>query len=150
MSIATVGALILSSYSEAAAVMIFYQIGEYFQAKAVRKSRKSIKALLDITAKEALLENGELISVEKIEVGTIIVVRPGEKVALDGVVVEGTSALDEKALTGESLPVDVEVGSNVLSGSVNLSSLIKVKVTKRYDESTATKIIELIETSSDK
>ena len=150
MSIATVGAIFLSSYSEAAAVMIFYQIGEYFQTKAVRKSRKSIKALLDITAKEALLEDGTIKSVEKIEVGTVIVVRPGEKVALDGEVIEGSTALDEKALTGESLPVDVNVGSTVLSGSVNLSSVIKVKVTKRYDESTATKIIGLIENSNEK
>ena len=150
MSIATVGAIFLSSYSEAAAVMIFYQIGEYFQTKAVRKSRKSIKALLDITAKEALLEDGTIKSVEKIDVGTVIVVRPGEKVALDGEVIEGSTALDEKALTGESLPVDVNVGSIVLSGSVNLSSVIKVKVTKRYDESTATKIIGLIENSNEK
>ena len=150
MSIATVGAVVLSSFSEAAAVMIFYQIGEYFQQKAVRKSRKSIKALLDISAKEALLEDGSIVSVEKIEVGSIIVVRPGEKVALDGTVIEGVSSLDEKALTGESIPVDVEVGSNVLSGSINLSSPIKVKVTKRYDESTATKIVQLIETNNDK
>ena len=150
MSIATVGAVVLSSFSEAAAVMIFYQIGEYFQQKAVRKSRKSIKALLDISAKEALLEDGSIVSVEKIEVGSIIVVRPGEKVALDGTVIEGVSSLDEKALTGESIPVDIEVGSNVLSGSINLSSPIKVKVTKRYDESTATKIVQLIETNNDK
>ena len=150
MSIATVGAVVLSSFSEAAAVMIFYQIGEYFQQKAVRKSRKSIKALLDISAKEALLEDGSIVSVEKIEVGSIIVVRPGEKVALDGTVIEGISSLDEKALTGESIPVDVEVGSNVLSGSINLSSPIKIKVTKRYDESTATKIVQLIETNNDK
>ena len=150
MSIATVGAVVLSSFSEAAAVMIFYQIGEYFQQKAVRKSRKSIKALLDISAKEALLEDGSIVSVEKIEVGSIIVVRPGEKVALDGTVIEGVSSLDEKALTGESIPVDVEVGSNVLSGSINLSSPIKIKVTKRYDESTATKIVQLIETNNDK
>ena len=150
MSIATVGAVVLSSFSEAAAVMIFYQIGEYFQQKAVKKSRKSIKALLDISAKEALLEDGSIVSVEKIEVGSIIVVRPGEKVALDGTVIEGVSSLDEKALTGESIPVDIEVGSNVLSGSINLSSPIKVKVTKRYDESTATKIVQLIETNNDK
>ena len=150
MSIATVGAVVLSSFSEAAAVMIFYQIGEYFQQKAVRKSRKSIKALLDISAKEALLEDGSIVSVEKIEVGSIIVVRPGEKVALDGTVIEGVSSLDEKALTGESIPVDIEVGSNVLSGSINLSSPIKIKVTKRYDESTATKIVQLIETNNDK
>ncbi|MDD7271994.1 MAG: heavy metal translocating P-type ATPase [Spirochaetales bacterium] len=150
MSIATVGAVVLSSFSEAAAVMIFYQIGEYFQQKAVRKSRKSIKALLDISAKEALLEDGSIVSVEEIEVGSIIVVRPGEKVALDGTVIEGVSSLDEKALTGESIPVDVEVGSNVLSGSINLSSPIKIKVTKRYDESTATKIVQLIETNNDK
>ncbi|MGN0907831.1 MAG: heavy metal translocating P-type ATPase, partial [Bullifex sp.] len=150
MALATVGALVLSSYSEAAAVMIFYQVGEYFQTKAVIRSRKSIKSLLDISAKEARLEDGTMVSAEDVNVGDIIEVRPGEKISLDGEVASGASSLDTKALTGESIPSDVLEGSQVLSGSVNLSSVLKIKVTKPYDESTAKKMIDLIENGSEK
>ncbi len=150
MALATIGALVLSSYSEAAAVMIFYQVGEYFQTRAVIRSRKSIKSLLDISAKEARLEDGTMVSADKVAVGEIIEVRPGEKLPLDGEVVSGTSSLDTKALTGESIPSDVETGSEVLSGSVNLSSVLRIRVTKPYDESTAKKMIDLIENSNEK
>ena len=150
MALATVGALVLSSYSEAAAVMIFYQIGEYFQTRAVIKSRKSIKSLLEISSKEARLADGTMMSAEKVAVGSVIEIRPGEKIPLDGEVVSGASSLDTKALTGESIPADVTEGSQVLSGSVNLSSVIRVRVTKSYDESTAKKMIDLIENGNEK
>ncbi|MBU5668483.1 cadmium-translocating P-type ATPase [Peptoniphilus sp. MSJ-1] len=158
MSIATIGAIILAIYSgsgdyvEAIAVMLFYQIGEFFQSYAVGKSRESISDLMDIAPDYANIEdeNGELIEVDPddVEIGSIIIIKPGEKIPLDGDVVEGHSTLDTAALTGESLPRDVEVGSKVFSGSINLSGVIRVKTTKEFGESTATKVLELIEEAS--
>jgi len=158
MSIATIGAIILALYSgsgdyvEAIAVMLFYQIGEFFQSYAVGKSRESISELMDIAPDYANIEreNGEIVEVDPddVEIGSVIIVKPGEKIPLDGEVLEGNSSLDTAALTGESLPRDVEVGSSVFSGSINLSGVLKIKTTKEFGESTATKVLELIEEAS--
>ena len=154
MAIATIGAIALALYSsgdyvEAIAVMLFYQVGEWFQSYAVGRSRKSISDLMDIAPDYANIEgeDGELEEVDPddVEIGTVIVVKPGEKVPIDGVVVEGHSSLDTAALTGESLPRDVVEGSEVVSGCINLNGLIKVRTTKEFGESTASKIMELIE-----
>lgn len=154
MAIATIGAIALALYSsgdyvEAIAVMLFYQVGEWFQSYAVGRSRKSISDLMDIAPDYANIEgeDGELEEVDPddVEIGTVIVVKPGEKVPIDGVVVEGHSSLDTAALTGESLPRDVVEGSEVVSGCINLNGLIKVRTTKEFGESTASKILELIE-----
>lgn len=154
MSIATVGALFLREFREAAGVMIFYKIGEYFQDRAVNNSRKSIQSLLEIKANFAniKLPNGEIKKVdpETLKIGDIIVIKPGEKVAVDGVVTEGLSSLDTAALTGESLPVSVEPGTEVLSGSLNIDGMIEVRVTKEYKDSAVSKIIEMVENASDK
>ncbi|WP_040397372.1 heavy metal translocating P-type ATPase [Anaerococcus senegalensis] len=160
ISIATIGAIILGLYTnsgdyvEAVAVMLFYQIGEFFQSYAVGKSRKSIADLMDIAPDYANLEdeNGKIIEVDpdEVEIGSIIVIKPGEKVPLDGEVVEGKSSLDTKALTGESIPKDVNEGSMIYSGSINLNGLIKVKTTKEFGESTVTKVLELIEDASER
>lgn len=156
MSIATVGAILLGlfktgDYVEAVAVMLFYQIGEWFQSYAVGKSRKNIASLMDIRPDYANIEkNGELIRVDpdEVEIGTVITVRPGEKIPIDGIVVEGSSPLNTSALTGESLPRDATVGDQVISGSVNLSGLLKIRTTKNFGESTVSKILELIEEAS--
>ena len=152
MAVATVGAILLGDYTEAAAVMLFYQIGELFQSYAVGKSRKNIIGLMDIRPDYANIEreNGELEQVDPddIEIGTIIVVKPGEKIPIDGEVVEGTSTLNTSALTGESLPKEASVGDAVISGCVNLSGLLKIKTTKEFGESTVSKILELVENSS--
>ena len=154
MAIATIGAIALALYSsgdyvEAIAVMLFYQVGEWFQSYAVGRSRKSISDLMDIAPDYANIEgeDGELEEVDPddVEIGTVIVVKPGEKVPIDGLVVEGHSSLDTAALTGESLPRDVVEGSEVISGCINLNGLIKVRTTKEFGESTASKILELIE-----
>ncbi len=154
MAIATIGAIALALYSsgdyvEAIAVILFYQVGEWFQSYAVGKSRKSISDLMDIAPDYANIEgeDGELEEVDPddVEIGTVIVVKPGEKVPIDGLVVEGHSSLDTAALTGESLPRDVIEGSEVVSGCINLNGLIKVRTTKEFGESTASKILELIE-----
>ncbi|WP_026508599.1 heavy metal translocating P-type ATPase [Butyrivibrio sp. MC2013] len=154
MAIATIGAIALALYSsgdyvEAIAVMLFYQVGEWFQSYAVGRSRKSISDLMDIAPDYANIEgeDGELEEVDPddVEIGTVIVVKPGEKVPIDGVVVEGHSSLDTAALTGESLPRDVVEGSEVISGCINLNGLIKVRTTKEFGESTASKVLELIE-----
>ena len=154
MAIATIGAIALALYSsgdyvEAIAVMLFYQVGEWFQSYAVGRSRKSISDLMDIAPDYANIEgkDGELEEVDPddVEIGTVIVVKPGEKVPIDGVVVEGHSSLDTAALTGESLPRDVVEGSEVVSGCINLNGLIKVRTAKEFGESTASKILELIE-----
>ena len=154
MAIATIGAIALAlyrsgDYVEAIAVMLFYQVGEWFQSYAVGKSRKSISDLMDIAPDYANIEgeDGELEEVDPddVEIGTVIVVKPGEKVPIDGVVVEGHSSLDTAALTGEYLPRDVIEGSEVVSGCINLNGLIKVRTTKEFGESTASKILELIE-----
>ena len=153
MAVATVGAMILGEYSEAVAVMLFYQIGELFQSIAVGKSRRSISELMDIRPDYANLEqDGEVEKVDpdEVEVGSIIVIRPGEKVPIDGVVVEGISSLNTSALTGESLPRDVKPGDEIISGSVNMSGLLRVETTKEFDESTASKILELVENAGER
>ena len=153
MAVATIGAMILGEYTEAVAVMLFYQIGELFQSIAVGKSRRSISELMDIRPDYANLEqDGEVEKVDpdEVEVGSIIVIRPGEKVPIDGVVVEGVSSLNTSALTGESLPRDVKPGDEIISGSVNMSGLLRVETTKEFDESTASKILELVENAGER
>ncbi|MGI6462986.1 MAG: heavy metal translocating P-type ATPase [Candidatus Scatomorpha sp.] len=149
MSIATIGAIILGKYSEAVAVMLFYQLGEFFQSYAVGKSRKNIQELMDIRPDYANIEgeDGELIQVspEELEPGTIIVIKPGEKIPIDGVIIEGSASINACALTGESLPRDVSEGDELKSGSVNISGLLKLKTTKLFEESTASKILDLVE-----
>lgn len=151
MAIATVGAIVLGEYVEGTAVMLFYQIGELFQSYAVGKSRKSIAELMDIRPDYANIEiNGEMIQVDpyEVDVGTIITVIAGEKIPIDGIVVEGNSTLNTSALTGESLPRDIFVGDEVQSGSVNMTGLIKIRTSKEFDESTALKILDLVENAS--
>ena len=152
MAVATVGAFALGDYAEGVFVMLFYQVGELFQGVAVGKSRKNIAALMDIRPDYANLENedGEIEQVDPddVEIGTIIVVRPGEKVPIDGVVVEGESTLNTSALTGESVPRGVKVGEAVISGCINLNGLLKIRTTKEFGESTVSKILELVENSS--
>lgn len=153
MAIATIGAFVIGEYPEAVAVMLFYQIGEAFQDYAVDKSRKSIISLMDIRPDFANVERNkdvEKVKPENVKIGEIIIIKPGEKVPLDGIVVEGNSSLDTKALTGESLPKDVKVNEEVLSGFINLNGVIKVKVTKEYGESTVSKILDLVENASNK
>ncbi len=153
MFIATVGAFLIREFPEAVAVMLFYQIGETFQDLAVNRSRKSIKALLDIRPEYAnLLRNGieKKVDPQMVALGDVIIIKPGERVPLDGEVVEGTTFLDTVALTGESVPRKVEVGEKVLSGSINKTGVIKVKVTKEYGDSTVTKIIELVQNASNR
>ena len=153
MSVATVGAFGCGEYPEAVAVMLFYQVGELFQSVAVDRSRKSISALMDIRPDYANIEqNGELVQVdpEEVSVGDVIVVKAGERVPLDGTVLEGTSSLDTAALTGESLPRDVQAGDEVISGCVNLTGVLHVKVNKPFGESTVAKILDLVENSSSK
>ena len=153
MVVATFGSLAMGEYEEAIMVMVLYRIGEYFQDKAVAKSRRSIADLMDIRPDYANIEgeNGELQQVdpEDVEVGTVITIKPGERVPVDGVVVEGESRLDTAALTGESMPRSVEEGDEVFSGTINLNGLLKVKVTKPCSESTATRILELVEEAAD-
>ncbi len=157
MSIATIGAIVLAvsrsgDYVEAIAVMLFYQVGEWFQSYAVGKSRRNIADLMDIAPDYANImgEDGELEEVDPddVEIGSTIVIKPGEKIPIDGVVLEGKSALDTAALTGESMPRDVSEGMEVVSGSINLSGLLKIQTTKEFGESTATKVLELIEDAS--
>ena len=153
MSVATVGAFGCGEYPEAVAVMLFYQVGELFQSVAVDRSRKSISALMDIRPDYANMErNGELVQVdpEEVSVGDVIVVKAGERIPLDGTVLEGTSSLDTAALTGESLPRDVQAGDEVVSGCVNLTGVLHVKVNKPFGESTVAKILDLVENSSSK
>ncbi|MDU7163900.1 MAG: heavy metal translocating P-type ATPase [Anaerococcus vaginalis] len=160
MSIATIGAIVLAFYTksgdfvEAVAVMLFYQIGEFFQSYAVGKSRKSIADLMDIAPDYANIEtengNIEEIDPDDVEIGSTIIIKPGEKVPLDGIVIDGNSSLDTKALTGESVPKDVKKGSNIYSGSINLNGLLKVKTTKEFGESTVTKVLKLIEEASER
>ena len=151
MAIATVGAVCLGDFREAVAVMLFYQIGELFQSVAVGKSRKNIAALMDIRPDYANVYRGaELVRVdpEEVEAGTEIVVNPGEKIPIDGVVTDGKSALNTSALTGESLPRDVGIGDEVFSGSINLTGVLKLRTTKRFGESTVSKILDLVENSA--
>ena len=151
MAVATLGAIILGDYSEGVAVMLFYQIGELFQSYAVGKSRRNISELMDIRPDYANIEvNGKLEQVDpdEVEIGTIIVVQPGEKVPIDGVITEGTSTLNTSALTGESLPRDAKAGEEVISGCINMSGGLKIRTTKEFGESTVSKILELVENSS--
>lgn len=151
MAIATVGAMVLGEYKEASAVMLFYQIGELFQSYAVGKSRKNITALMDIRPDYANIEKDgklEQVDPDDVHIGTVIVVQPGEKVPIDGKVVEGSSSLNTSALTGESVPREVHVGDEIISGCVNLNGLIKIETTKEFGESTVSKILDLVENSS--
>ena len=153
MCVATIGALVLGEYSEAVGVMLFYQVGELFQSYAVGKSRRSISQLMDIRPDVANVErDGQILEVDpdEVAVGEVIVIRPGEKIPLDGVVLEGTSSLDTAALTGESAPRDVSVGSELLSGCVNITGLLKAQVTKEFGQSTVSKILDLVENASSK
>ena len=151
MTIATIGAMVLGEYPEGVAVMLFYQIGEFFQSYAVGKSRRSISALMDIRPEYANLERDgaiEEVDPESVEIGSVIVIKPGERVPLDGVVLEGESALNMAALTGESVPQDVAPGAQVISGSVNLTGVLRLRTEKRYEDSTVARILELVENAS--
>ena len=157
MAVATVGAFALAIYSksgdynEAIAVMLFYQIGELFQSYAVGKSRRNISALMDIRPDYANVERDgklEKVDPDEVEIDSMIVVQPGEKIPLDGIVMEGSSSLNTSALTGESLPRDVKQGDEIISGCINLNGVLKIKTTKEFGESTVSKILELVENSS--
>ena len=151
MAVATIGAIALGNYKEGVSVMLFYQIGELFQSYAVGKSRRNISDLMDIRPDYANIEtDGELEQVDpdEVEVGTVIVVQPGEKVPIDGVIEEGTSTLNTSALTGESVPREAKTGDEVISGCINLTGLLKIRTTKEFGESTVSKILELVENSS--
>ena len=151
MAVATVGAILLGDYSEGVAVMLFYRIGELFQSYAVGKSRRNISELMDIRPDYANIEKDgtlEQVDPDEVEIGTIIVVQPGEKVPIDGVITEGTSTLNTSALTGESLPRDAKAGDEVISGCINMTGLLKIRTTKEFGESTVSKILELVENSS--
>ena len=151
MAVATIGAILLKDYKEGTAVMLFYQIGELFQSYAVGKSRRNITELMDIRPDYANIENDgklEKVDPDEVEIGSIIVVQPGEKVPLDGVIVEGTTTLNTSALTGESLPRSAKPGDKIISGCINMTGVLKIRTTKEFDESTVSKILELIEESS--
>ncbi|MBR0290444.1 MAG: heavy metal translocating P-type ATPase, partial [Selenomonadaceae bacterium] len=156
MTIATLGAFALAiyedgDYNEAIAVMLFYQIGEWFQSYAIGRSRKNISELMDIRPDYANIETDdglEQIDPDEVEIGTLIIVQPGEKIPIDGVVEEGTSTLNTVALTGESLPREVSIGAEVISGCINLNGVLKIRTTKEFGESTASKILELVEDAS--
>ena len=148
MAVATVGAICLGEFQEAVAVMVFFQTGELFQGLAVGKSRRSIAALMDIRPDAATLEDGTVVSPEELSVGQIIVVRPGDRIPVDGTVLEGVSTLDTASLTGESLPREAAPGDEVISGCVNLSGLLRVRVSKPYGESTVARILDLVENSA--
>ena len=153
MSVATIGAFAIKEFPEAVAVMLFYQIGEYFQSYAVKKSRKSIASLMDIRPDYANLKvngNIEKKSPEEVKIGDVIVVKPGEKVPLDGIVMEGASMLDTSALTGESVPREVKVNDTILSGCINLNGVLDIKVEKAFGESTVSKILDLVENATNK
>ena len=151
MSIAAIGAMLIGEYAEGCAVMLFYQVGELFQSYSVGKSRRSITELMDIRPDFAVaLIDGEeqKVKPETVEIGQTIVVRPGEKVPLDGVVISGSSHLDTSALSGESLPQEIDVGQTVLSGAVNLSGVLQIRVEKSFAQSTVSKILEMVENAA--
>ena len=153
MALATIGAFAIGEFPEAVAVMLFYQVGELFQSYAVDKSRKSIASLMDIRPDYANVKrDNELIKIspDDVKIGEEIVIKPGEKVPLDGIVTEGKSSLDTKALTGESMPRDVKIGDEILSGCINQNGLLTIKVTKEFGESTVSKILDLVENASSK
>ena len=157
MAIATIGAFALAvyeksgDYNESIAVMLFYQIGELFQSYAVGKSRRNISELMDIRPDYANIEQDgklEKVDPDEVEIGTVIVVQPGEKVPIDGIVIEGTSTLNTSALTGESLPRETKVGDEIISGCINMTGVLKIRTTKEFGESTVSKILELVENST--
>lgn len=151
MTVATIGAIAIGEYGEGVAVMLLYQVGELFQSYAVAKSRRNISELMDIRPDYANIETEdgiEKVDPDDVEVGSVIVIQPGEKVPIDGVIEEGTSSLNTSALTGESRPVDVQPGVTVLSGSINMTGVLKVRTTKEFDESTASKILDLVENAA--
>jgi len=152
MAVATVGAIILGEYTEGVAVMLFFQIGEWFQSYAVGKSRRNISQLMDIRPDYANIENEdgslEQVDPDEVAIGTVIVVQPGEKVPIDGVITEGSSTLNTAALTGESLPRDVDTGDEIISGCINMTGLLKIRTTKEFGESTVSKILDLVENAS--
>ena len=152
MAVATIGAIALGDYTEGVAVMIFYQIGELFQSYAVGKSRRNISELMDIRPDYANVEteNGELEQVDpdEVEIGSVIVVQPGEKVPIDGVIIEGKSTLNTSALTGESLPREAEVNDEIVSGCINMTGVLRIKTTKEFGESTVSKILDMVENAS--
>lgn len=151
MAVATIGAILLRDYKEGTAVMLFYQIGELFQSYAVGRSRRNISELMDIRPDYANIEKDgklEKVDPDEVEIGSVIVVQPGEKVPLDGVIVEGTTTLNTSALTGESLPRSAKPGDEIISGCINMTGVLKIRTTKEFDESTVSKILELIEESS--
>ena len=153
MTIATIGALILGEHSEGVAVMLFYQVGEWFQSYAVSKSRRSITSLMDIRPDYANIEqDGKLIQVDpdEVQIGSTIIVKPGERIPLDGIIIKGSSALDTSALTGESMPREVEPGMEVISGCINQTGILTIRTTKEFGESTVAKILDLVENASDK
>lgn len=153
MTIATIGALILGEHSEGVAVMLFYQVGEWFQSYAVSKSRRSITSLMDIRPDYANIEqDGKLVQVDpdKVQIGSTIIVKPGERIPLDGTIIKGSSALDTSALTGESMPREVEPGMEVISGCINQTGILTIRTTKEFGESTVAKILDLVENASDK
>ena len=153
MAVATIGAIVLGDYKEGVAVMLFYQIGELFQSYAVGKSRRNISELMDIRPDYANIEtDGELTQVDpdEVKIGTVIVVKPGEKVPIDGIIVEGVTSLNTSALTGESLPREAKAGDEVISGCINMNGLIKIRTTKEFGESTVSKILDLVENASSK
>ncbi len=151
MTIATIGAIVIGEYGEGVAVMLLYQVGELFQSYAVGRSRKNITELMDIRPDYANIETEdgiEKVDPDEVEVGTLIVIQPGEKVPIDGLIVEGASTLNTAALTGESRPMDVSAGQEILSGSINMTGVLKVRTTKEFDESTASKILDLVENAA--
>ena len=151
MAVATVGAVLLGDYKEGVAVMLFYQIGELFQSYAVGKSRKNISELMDIRPDYAMLEVGgslEQVDPDEVPVGSVIVVKPGEKIPIDGIIIEGSASLNTGALTGESLPREVAAGDEVISGCINMSGLLRIQTTREFGESTVSKILELVENAS--
>ena len=153
MAVATIGAILLGDYKEGVAVMLFYQIGELFQSYAVGKSRRNISELMDIRPDYANVEQDgklEKIDPDEVEIGTVIVVQPGEKIPIDGIIIEGKASLNTSALTGESLPREVKEGDEVISGCINMSGVLKIKTTREFGESTVSKILDLVENSSSK
>lgn len=153
MSVATIGAFIIKEFPEGVAVMLFYQVGMFFQTIAVNRSRKSISALMDIRSDYANLKIGDdikRVSPDEICVGDTIVIKPGEKIPLDGIVIDGASMLDTSALTGESIPREAEAGDEILSGMINKNGLLTIEVTKEFGESTISKILDLVQNAHNK
>ena len=156
MAVATVGAMVLAvssdgDYFEAIAVMLFYQVGEWFQGYAVGKSRRNISELMDIRPDYANIENDgklEQVDPDEVEIGSVIIVQPGEKVPIDGIIIEGNTTLNTSALTGESLPRDAKAGDEIISGCINMTGVLKIKTTKEFGESTVSKILDLVENAS--